>query len=308
MKKISINVFLVIAICMISSKFLIGQQTGTVTQSGFTFTIPDGWVGQLANDIYIMASNTEPGLVVLSYAEIKSLNDLKTQMQTGLTDNYSYGFNPVGSITEIEKNMVGCTVEGFMESEKAKGSLIGIYKENKGSVLILALTTPELFSARYEDLSEQVAKSLKFPEVSQVATATPPNTSNAFVQQFTGVKLTYMNSYYSSSYTDGGVSGGYSDREIISLCSTGYFTYKSNSEVSGGGNYSSMLGYDRSQGDGTWKVTPTGANKGILELKFNNGQVKKYNLEINSKNETYLNGYRYYRTTGSSGAEYAPDC
>jgi hypothetical protein len=245
---------------------------------------------------------------VLSYAEIKTMADLKNQMTTGLTDNYAYRFNPTGSITEIGKNMIGCTVEGFMESEKAKGSLIGIYKENQGSVLILALTTPELYSARYEDLSEQVAMSLKFPEVTQAPAATPPNTSNAFIQKFTGVKLTYMNSYYSSSYADGGISGGYSDEEIISLCSTGYFTFKSNSEVSGGGNYSSMLGYDRSQGDGTWKITPTGVSKGVLELKFNNGHVKKYNLEINNKNETYLDGYRYYRTTAASGAEYGPDC
>ncbi len=285
------------------------QETGTVTHAGYTFTIPEGWMGQLQQDSYLMGSNSEPGFILLVPHTQKTIAGLKSEIRSGLTDHYSYNFQLVGDIETINESMLRCRFQGNLGNEQAKGALTGIVDKNHDGIMVIALTTPEIFSTRYEELSSEVAQSIEFqPQNAPDPVATKQHANHALVQKFTHVKLTYMNSYYSSSYTDGGISGGYSDTEEISLCSSGYFTFNSNSETTAGGNYSSMYGTQRSKGDGTWQVIPSGSNKGTLELKFNNGNIKRYEVEINQKGETYLDGYRYYRTTGKHGPEYAPNC
>lgn len=301
--------FILTLICFIGfSDLLSAQQTGTVTQHGYTFTIPDGWVGQMQEDSYLMGSNTEPGIILLVTHPHKTLSELKSEIQSGITDQYSYNFQVVGSIEEKNESQINCQFQGTLGNEQAKGYLVGMIHPDAAGVLVAAITTPQLYSDRYPTLASEIATSLKFPEPAKVPEDFAKTSSHALVQKFMQVKLTYMNSYYSSSYTDGGVSGGYSDEEVISLCSSGYFTYSSSSETTAGGNYSSLYGSDSNQGDGTWKLIPSSNSQGTLILTFNNGQSQKYNVEINAKGETYLNGYRYYRTTAASGADYAPIC
>jgi hypothetical protein len=285
------------------------QETGTVTHAGYTFTIPEGWMGQLQQDSYLMGSNTEPGFILLVPHAQKTLEGLKSEIRSGLTDHYSYSFQLVGDIETLNESMLRCKFQGNLGNEQAKGALTGIVDKTHDGLMVIALTTPDKYSVRYEQLSKQVGQSVEFaPNTAPSPPRSGKHSSHELVQQFTHVKLTFMNSYYSSSYTDGGISGGYSDTEEISLCASGYFTFNSSSETTAGGNYSSMYGTQRSNGDGTWQVIPSGASKGILELKFNNGNIKRYEVEINQKGETYLDGYRYYRTTGKHGSEYAPNC
>ena len=52
-------------------------------------------------------------------------------------------------------------------------------------------------------------------------------------------------------------------------------------EVTAGGNYSSAIGTNRSNGDGIWKITSTSPNSGILELKFRYFMFKKQDIPPN---------------------------
>lgn len=298
---------LVISIIFISGNDVESQQTGTVTQNGYTFAIPEGWLGQSQEENYMMGSNTEPGIILLSLHQHKTLEGLKEEIKSELTDGYSFRFTLTSAIDQIDEDKISCSFEGFLGNEQAKGHLVGIVNKQHQGVLIIAMTTPEFYSERYTQLSKEIAQSLKFPKPVPVP-GDQGDASHPLVQQFMHVKLTYMNSYYSSSYTESGISGGYSDQEVISLCNSGYFTFGSSSQVTAGGNYSSMYNAGRNSGDGSWTLKPVTQNTGVLTLRFNDGSVKEYNVEINVKGETYLNGYRYYRTTGSAGPDYAPYC
>ena len=284
------------------------QDTGTVTVAGYTFTIPEGWKGQATEDSYVMGSDTEPGMIIMVPNSASSQDELEGAIRDNLTDHYSYRFNLTSEITRKPDGLLFTGFEGNLGSDQVTGFLAGMVSENAGGLLILGMTTPELYSDRYRDLCLGIAASLKFPAPAADRTAATAGAADALVSRYTGVKLTYMSSYYSSSYTEGGISGGYSDNVEISLCESGSFTFRDRSEMTAGGDNSSMW-YDRKdRGDGTWVIRPQGSNRGTLVLSFLDGREKQFLLEVNEKGETYLDGYRYYRTTGADGPEYAPVC
>lgn len=294
-----------------SGFFLIAQaqETGTVNRGTYQFTIPEGWVGQYLEGTYLMGSYTEPGMIFLVENTHKNLDDLIREIKSGLTDNYSYDFKLTGEMKTLQNTMVSSDFEGTLEGQQTRGCLTGIVDENLGGLLIIALTTPEEYGPRYPDLTLQIAKSVTVMETPQnlPSMASGPG-GNELAQRYTGVKLTYMTSYNSPSYTEGGISGGYSDKEEISLCQSGHFTYNSAYHTSAGGDYSTLYSQSGQRGDGTWSIRQTGPGQGILELRFNDGKTHQYNLEVNQKGETYLNGNRFFRTTGADGPEYAPVC
>ncbi len=306
--KINNQIIITILITMMFSNTE-AQQKGTVNRGAYKFTIPEGWAGQELEGNFMMGSYNEPGMILIVENPHNNIPDLKNEIKAGLTDNYSYDFNILGDIQAEGDNTVRCDFDGTLGGEKARGHLAGIVNPDLGGLLIIAMTTPELYTQRYVELASEIAASLSVIKKPQTVTHSGSSSSeNSLAQRYSDVKLTYMNSYYSSGYTDGAVGGGYSDREEISLCSSGYFTFNSSYESSAGGNYSSMYGQGRERGDGTWVIKASDPNQGILELKFNNGNIKQYRLEVNQKGETYLDGYRYYRTTGADGPEYAPVC
>ena len=88
--------------------------------------------------------------------------------------------------------------------------------------------------------------------------------------------------------------GGYSDKEIIDLCSQGFFKFYSSSMMSADTGGASANSNSRDQGAGSWKIT----NGNVLELSFHNGEIKQYAL-TSDEGKTMLNGYRYYCTYGT---------
>lgn len=113
-----------------------------------------------------------------------------------------------------------------------------------------------------------------------------------------------MDSYYSSSYSSDGISGGYSSERVIDICEKGFFRYNSSSKVSASG--SGISGYDTgpSTGDGSWTVGIGSNSSTNLILNFNNGEQYRYALEYREE-KSYLNGDRFFRATSG---EYAPNC
>ncbi len=307
MKKITMACTMALIAATLS--YTLAQETGTVNRGLYKFTIPEGWAGQYLEGTYLIGSYTEPGMILMVENEHKNLNDLINEIKNGLTDNYSYDFKLIGEIKTHNNTTISSDFEGILEGQQTRGCLTGVVNEKLGGILIIALTTPGEYGSRYPELTMQIAKSLTLTEAPQNVTSTAPGPGGSeLTQRYTGVKLTYMNSYSSSSYTEGGISGGYSDKEEISLCPSGHFTYNSAYHTSAGGDYSSLYSNTQQKGDGTWSISQTGTGKGILELRFNDGKVHQYNLEVNQKGETYLNGNRFYRTTGADGPEYAPVC
>ena len=253
-------------------------------------TVPEGWVGQEANGVFLMGSYTKPGAIIVAPQEYTSVQNLRTEIQKGYQEAGGTSLMPASAIKTIDQNTVAVELTGTLQFQAAKGYLSGSINPYGQDVVIMALTTTEMYTDEHRQLVMQVEKSLAFSQ---------PKASNDWKSLLSGVKLTYMDSYYSGSYTDGGVSGGYSTELVFDLCSAGYFIHYGSDNMTVGSDVSSGYSSGRSSGSGEWEVVGN-----TLRLKFNNGRVWEYQLSMEEK-KLHLDGKRYYRTwTG----DYAPNC
>lgn len=278
------------------------QQTGAVKFDplGIKFTIPDGWVGQEGDGIFLMGSHTEPGLILLSTHEQTTLQGLRAEAQKGLVEQNGTNLQLDGQLEDLGKNAVGGEFAGTLEYQPVKAYIIGLLNPHGLGVLIMATTTTAQYSGRYKTLAGLIKNSVVFSK---------PKTGPIVEQwkkELQNVRLTFMESYNSIDYSNPNYTtgGGYSNKEIIELCSKGYFNYSSSSFMSVDQGGASAYSHGNGQGQGTWKVAGNATGQAVLVLNFHNGEVYEYELSFQDK-KTFLNGKRYFRTwTG----EYAPNC
>lgn len=298
---------LLLLFCIFS---LSAQQTGKITfdQLGIAFTIPTGWVGQEGDGMYLLGSNSVPGLVLLLPQDYPDLNTLKRELQAGYADQMGSNLQLSGGLEALDATAYGGVYQGYLEGAPARGYVIGVLNPKGAEVIILAITTTQAYSQAQVQAAKAVRNSLEFfaPNVA-AAPAAPGNSAGSpaeWTQLLGGTKLTYMESYSSSSYTDGGISGGYSIEKTFDLCVEGYFKHSGSDNMSLGGDYSSGYSSSNSRGSGQWKVVSNAQGQAILRFEFYNGTVWEYVLSMQDK-KLFLNNHRYYRTwTG----DYAPNC
>ena len=271
------------------------QQTGVINyeQLGIAFTIPEGWMGQEVDEMFVIASNTKPGVIMLSAQDYSTLSEMQYEMERGYHDGYGTSLSPTSSIFAKGKYTLHGEFSGTLEGQSAKAYVTGTINPHGYDVFIMAATTTSMYSDDYKHLALNLESSLQFkqPEVAE--------SNNDWKSMLSGVRLTYMHTYNSTSYSSGGVSGGYSSEIKIDLCEVGYFNYYGSDDMSLGNDSSSAYSSSKDQGNGQWEVMGN-----TLRLKFNNGQVSEYQLSWEDE-KLYLDGYRYFRTWSG---EYAPDC
>lgn len=276
------------------------QLTGEVNyeQVGISFTIPDGWFGQEGNGVMVLGSNTLPGVVMLTTHNY-SIEQIKTEAKRGYSEGYGTQLNLSGSLEDLSDHAVGGLFTGTLEGQSAKAYVIGVANPYEGpGVSIMSATLSSIYSEQYEEVAKQVFRSINFKEIDRSSELEEWKT------YLSGVRLTYMDSYSSSSYTDGGVGGGYSTEIKIDLCTDGHFNYYNDSDMTVSGSGVSGYNDTNQQGAGNWKITFGSNGQPALVLNFHNSEVYSYNLSYEDQ-KTYLNGNRYFRTTDG---DYAPDC
>lgn len=274
---------------------LSAQLIGVVNyeQYGISFTIPEDWFGQEQAESILIQSRTIPGIGVIStHSYTKS--ELEAEAKKGLTEGYGTNMQLKGELEHFSETAIGGLFEGKLEGNNAKSYVIGIENPNEDGlgITIMIATYPNMFTDQHIQTAKQIYTSFTFKKVEK------SDEIREWIEFFGDVKLTYMDSYSSSS------GGGYSSEETMDLCSEGYFIFgSSNTMTLGGSNYS---GYSDSQkaGSGTWDIVPGNNGGSVLVLTYYNGSQDSYELEFRD-NKTYLNGYRYFRTTEG---EYAPNC
>jgi hypothetical protein len=287
--------FLILLIFLVPFS-LKAQMTGKVTLDhlGIEFTIPEGWLGQPTDMGFILGSNTEPGAIFLMGHDARSLEALKQQAMQGIHEG-STQLMPQGNLQVISATSIGGVFAGVLEGQPVRAYGVGVVNPHGKGVSVLAVTTPALFSSRYETLATTIAKSLKFSEAK-----TSP-VINEWKSALMNSRLTYMDSYQSGggSYDGYSTGGGMSTKTVIDLCATGRFQYNHSSSVNvdtGGAFGGSNSG---GGGVGNWEVVADVSGNAVLELKFNNGEVREYKLQyVDSK--TLLNGVRYFRTNDAA--------
>ena len=292
--------FCFLALLIFTANNVSAQQTGKINfeQIGIAFTIPSGWMGQEADGMYLMGSNTIPGLVLMIPQNYADMEAMKKDIQAGYADAAGTVLKPEGSIEVLGDGALGVVYTGTVEGQPAKGYLIGVLNPHGQEVGILSVTTIDQYSEAQPKVAKAIWKSLEFSEP----------TTGPIIEQWkkdlSGVKLTYMNSYSSSSYVDGGISGGYSTKIVFDLCSAGYFNYYGSDDMSMGGDYSSAYSSNKGKGSGSWDIVVSADGSPLLQLKFNNGKVWEYHIEWKGE-EFHMDGKRYFRTWSGDNA---PSC
>lgn len=268
------------------------QQSGVVNyeQLGISFTIPEGWVGQEVEDVYLITSYTKAGFITLSVEDYTSQEQMLSEMKSGYQEGFGTNLQPTGDVDIIDQNTLGAEYGGTLEGQAARAYVTGTINDYGQDIYIMAATTADLYSTDYKKLALHLEQSLVFSEVTHEAA------TKDWYSLLSNTKLTYMDSYSSNS---GGFSGGYSSETVFDLCGQGYFNYYGSSNISVGSDVSSAYSGDSGRGSGAWEVVGN-----TLRLKFKNGEIWEYELTVED-GKTFLNGYRYFRT---SEGEYAPDC
>ena len=271
------------------------QQTGVVDYPylGIRFTIPSGWKGAESGGGYVIASDTQPGLVLMAPHEENDLAALKREAEAGLRDE-GVVLSKSGEFESIGAGGVGALFEGVIQGQQAKAYVIGVINPFGTGVTIISASTKESYSDAHRNLARELALSLKFSEPVE-----PPVTQE-WRDALKGAKLTYLKSNYSSGGSVNGYStySGYSSHNEITLCANGQFSYYSNNSMSvdTGGAFAGGAGND--SGQGQWRVEANGQGQPTLVLKFNDGKNYSYTLSYEDK-KTYLNNTRYFRTYDS---------
>ncbi|MFV1884373.1 MAG: hypothetical protein ACMZ7B_07795 [Balneola sp.] len=284
-----------LALVFIFTGSLRAQLTGVVNyeQYGISFTIPEGWFGQEQDESVMIQSRTIPGIGVIT-THTYTISELEAEAKKGLKEGYGTNMQLQGELDQLSETAIGGIFEGTLEGSNAKSYIIGIENpvEDGFGISIMIATYPNMFTDKHIEAAKKIYQSFTFKKVEKSDEITE------WIEFFADVKLTYMDSYSSSS------GGGYSSEEAIDLCSKGYFIFgSSNTMTLGGANYS---GYSDSQKaeSGTWDVVSGNNGNPLLVLTYYNGSQDSYELEYRD-NKTYLNGYRYFRTMEG---EYAPSC
>jgi hypothetical protein len=275
-------------------------------ESGVRFTLPNGWAARKIDAGYLLGSQAEKGFIVITGHEYASLEQMRAEAQAGIVDESGTNLQLVGKIMPVGNNGLAAAYQGTMEGQPAKAFAVSILSPlGGGGSTILAAVEPASYSEKYAEHAKAIAASMKFfkPE-------TPP-IAEQWKRDLSGVKLTYLWSYYSGASSDGSYAGG-SQKTEIHLCPQGFFKYYDSNQMAIDGGYStsynaSAYGGGKDQGNGMWEVIARGQTP-ILKLTFHDGRTMEFQISYENK-KSYLNGQRYFRTTASSDIpDQRPQC
>jgi hypothetical protein len=274
----------IVLLLLLGGSLSIAQLNGKVQikERGIEFIIPAGWVAEQASDGYYLSSADLSGIVAVLFHDYHSVENLQNAASEGFVDDEGTSLFPSGEFKPYGKNGVSVMFTGTAQWQAAKAYAIGLVSPYGGGLTVLGAAGENEFSTLHKEVVSKLAASIVFSKVPV------QKVDSQWKQLLTAMKLTYLN-----SYSSGGGSGGYSDREVIDLCPDGRFGFYSTSSTvvnSGAGAYSASQG----GGAGTWTLKASSGETQLI-LRFNGGEESKYTLEFREE-KLYLNGYRYFRT------------
>lgn len=285
---------------------------------GYTFTIPDGWIGETNEGSYALFNEMVGGLILVGPTDYASAQAMREELTAPTEDGAGNSMRATEGPVDLDNNTVFVAHTGTLEGVPMKVVAIGMWNPAGKSVTVAGLSPPDAFSPQLLAAVKQVQGSVRYAGATAIAPAKTTAPTSAAIpegpvdtfwkERLSGNRLTYMDSYSSPAGYPGGISGGYSITRKIDLCPQGFFTTNGNSDHNFGGDGVSAYGSSSSAGEGTWSAMRGENGQSLLRLRFNDGSVRDYLLD-NREGSTYLNNERWYRTNRErDGAEYAPTC
>ena len=278
---------IVFLVAMTTVLYSTAQLTGDVSyqEYGISFTIPKNWVGQEAEDVFVMSSSKEAGLLILMFHPAKNQQELLEKMNLGLQEG-TVSLSPSQPLKTIGKNRVEGIYSGTLEGHNAKGKVAALINPHGKGIVVFSMVNTDLYTDRTDELADVVIQSIGFSKANQ-----NPTLSSTYIQQakeeLVGYKLTYLESYYSN--TPGG--GGYERKRVLNLCTNGRFTFYGDSYLNfPDPNWDPM--HENAKSHGTYDILEDSGDL-YLQLNYNDGGYES--LKCTYDDGVYLNGGRYYR-------------
>lgn len=107
---------------------------------GIQFTIPEGWIGREMEFGYMIASNTEPGFVLLRTHEARTVEVLKQESGAGIVDDVGTNLQLAGEIESVTGQGIGAHLSGTVEFQPAKAYVAAVINPFGKGVVVLAAT------------------------------------------------------------------------------------------------------------------------------------------------------------------------
>ncbi len=266
------------------SSYSCSQSSNRVDYQGISFEIPAGWIGQEAQNGYILTSPDNTGFILVATNNNSDLNTMIAEVRQGTSDGNGNYLQLVSNLETFNSQVIGGEYEGVLNGQYAKTYIIGIANSAGAGISITAGTATNLYSNAYKQLCLDLANTIEINQPQQ------SQSQNKMEEFFAGARLSYFNS-----------GDGYGTKIIIDLCAAGYF-YHSSADSMGVDVGGASAGYgDNSNGAGTWSILENANETPILQLKFRGGKLYEYYITFNGK-KTYLDGRRYFRVYGEEGA------
>jgi hypothetical protein len=293
------NSLLFFTSCLLFCSYLSAQDTGlkVFPAWGMRCTIPEGWIGQEAEGVYLIASQTLPGLILLMPHQTTHLDALRLEAALGLSDpTNGIELRLSGDVMPIDERSIAAKYQGFFSQTAASAFAVGLVNPLGTGATIMVITESSQYGTFYQNLVLGVARSMTFtaPET--------PDGVKVWREQLSHCRLTRL-----ESYNSGYGSGGYTLSETIHLCREGYFRYFQSSGLSMDTGGASGYAGGQDQGRGGWSVVADPTGQPVLQLSFDNGQIRSYRITWEG-DKTFLNGERYFRTYGDTNPDDGPLC
>ncbi len=315
----SSHLFLLLAIATLANaQTLKGPQSAP----GYTFTIPEGWVGQTSEGSYVLVSENVAGLLMLVPNDYRDVAAMRADLSAP-TEGEGTSMRVTEGPLEMGVSTLGVTQEGTMENTEAKAVAIATWNASGGKTVNVACIAPTIvFSEELLRALKEVHASVRYSDAGTSApmrTSDPAPTAPApkpitgpvdayWTQRLGGNSLRYLDSYSSPAATPGDIGGGYSITRRMDLCPQGFFTTSGSSDHNFSGEDVSAYGSSQSAGEGRWIATQDDQGRPVLRLSFNEGGERNYLLE-NRGGLTYLNGEKWHRVNAErDGPDYAVNC
>lgn len=296
------------------------ELAGPQTLPDYSFTIPDGWMGEAQDGSFALASGTVAGMILIGPTYYASVQAMRSELAAPTEDGAGTSMRVTEGPTDLGNKTVFAAHTGTLEGVPMKVVALGTWNPGGKTLTVAGLAPPEAFSNELLAAVKLVHASVRYTtssvthasmgggKATKEAPAPEGPVDEFWKERLSGNRLTYMDSYSSPAGYPGGISGGYSVTRKIDLCPQGFFLTNGNSDHNLGGDGVSAYGSSTSAGEGTWSAVKGDQGRALLRLRFNDGSVRDYLLE-NRDGSTYLNNERWYRTNlERDGAEYAPDC
>ena len=237
---------------------------------GFSFPLPKGWKQRKTGEGAILGHDEIAGMILVLPHSMRSLNDVRAQMQEGLEDEDGQ-LAPSGEIKSMGENLLTGEYTGFYQGEQVKATGIGTLSPHGGGAYLIAVATPEKFSSGLSSAAKTVAKSMRYKKAA--ASAVPSYFVGTWVNTTTNTetRMTFRPDGTFSEYGEASYSGSSNDQ------------YGNQDMAWGTANDNTS--------SGRWSARGT-RERGVIIITYQGGKQREVQYQVHvEKGETYWGEY-----------------